>query len=524
MLKLLIVDDEEMIRTGLMKLFDWNSLGFEIVGEAADGNKALDLVKEKKPDIVLTDIRMPFKDGLELINDIKLINDDIRCVILTGYDEFKYAKRAIELGAYSYILKPIEPEVLIEVLNKISLEITRKSKEKDRINDLIQEVEQNRRMEKEYFIIKIVIGAYEPNIDVNVVEKLGFDKHIYSIAIIEEESDNDSYLSTLIELTLSSKNETGRIGWIKYSKNTVLLWAWGENEHEVEGILKSFAEALKQEQKKVNLSNLTIGLGTPHKGITGISLSFNEAVEALNYKFVAGNNIILEAKTVRQERNQHNLATKGILDVADGVRTGNKKIIEDGIEKIYRNAVSMGVRAKPYIHMAVTDAYMQALKIVSDVGGNIGEIFDDPVATFDEIISSPTLEKCLSELTYAIGEIQEYILLKKNGKYASIIEKAENYIKDNFHNVSLSLDKIAHFVGMSSCYFSTIFKQEKGISFIDFLMGIRIQKAKELLSNPKYMAYEVCEMVGYENYSHFSTLFKKNTGMSPTEYKKGISE
>lgn len=374
MLKVLIADDEEAIRKGLKKIITSADIGLNVIGEASDGEIALEMAEKLKPDIMLIDINMPFLNGLDFLNKVNRIIPDTITIIISGYDEFEYARKALQLGVFDYLLKPVDRKKLIDTLLRATDAYNKKMKEKEYKKLTQIEFKENKTYIQESFLKKCIESNFEEKYLIKNMDLL--------------EIDNDEN-----------------------------MWLFIIND--------------KDEILKKNI---------------GIKC----------YSFYKDEYLILIIKN-------------GFLD----------------IEEIKKN---------------LTETYVR-------LSGN------------EIIYSYSILEKGILSLSSAYRNLlKEHI---KKGQNTGNISHIINYIKDNYSDPNLSLQRVADEFHVSPSYLSRIINQKIGISFIEYLTEIRLNKAIELLSvdNDDVYIYEIAKSVGYNSQHYFSRIFKSKTGFSPLEYK-----
>lgn len=268
--------------------------------------------------------------------------------------------------------------------------------------------------------------------------------------------------------------------------------------------------------------SVTIAVGNGKDAILAFSDSYDEASEALNHKFIIGKNQNIFFKdlgeTTRPKQTFPSLVWHE-AELVSAVKRADVKLIEQQLNALIEEIRAQGAAAQLYLKMIIGNIYLQALQAIQQVNVTIEEVFVDPLIVYQKIISHQTIDGMGRELFEALISIADFLTIKKGRKYYPMIAKAQEYILQNFSRGDLSLEEVANVVHISPCYFSLIFKQEVGMTFVDYLIKVRIEKAKELLAVPGSLSYEVAYQVGYNNPTYFSRLFKKHAGVSPTEFK-----
>lgn len=397
MIRLMIVDDDIIIRRGLSQAIPWEEYGFCIAGVAGDGQVALDMVEQVVPDIIIADIRMPHIDGLELAKLLQLKCPEIKVILLTAYKDFEYAKTAIKLNVYDYLLKPVDNQALLEVVARAALA----KAEQQKVN---QKLEESKPLLLQQFFLGLIEERYSP------------DELRTKMELLEIAELSSPLVIAIIKLDGFYQN-------ILFKKDN---------------LKGSVLELIKEltEKRKV----LIIDTGQDEIVLIGSAEDAND--------------------------------TRLILDMG--------RLIE-----LIRQTTAEKLHAKVKL--------------------GIGKTYDNLLQT-----GRSYAEACTAlEINHVLGSMQN-----------TLVGQAIDYITGHYNQSDLSLQEIAGVIHLSPTYLSSIFKKEQGINFSDFVLDLRMDKAKELLSSGVLRVYEVAELVGYNNVHYFSACFKKYTGISPTDYKK----
>lgn len=536
MLKVILVDDEEIIRNGIQQSLDWNSLGFEIVGTAEDGEEALSTIAVTKPNLVITDIKMPFMDGLELIERVRTDYPEIYFIIISGHDEFPLAQRALQLGAYDYILKPIDLAYLESLLQKITADYRQRQKKAAQIASLEEKVSSQEPLLKEIFFQNLLEGKVTPE---ELTAKLQEYKDLtpdafFSVIIVQiddyylitqeqEETECrviDEAFTAVIRNSCDNANVYVVRGHHHYEKH--LICSAGDEKLLTEVVANTCAN-LHQQSSEFEKLSLSLAVSQIHQGINSLSKAYKEAAEALNYKYILGKKQVLffnELNKLHPKKPQGFSYDESGIIVA--VKTGDQTGLEHYLEDLKAKLNEQGKNSQLFLQIVVSNIFVQILKMLKESGGEAEEVFNDPLNTCAKILGNQTAAGALAELRQALDKVATYLSIKRNNKFSQILEKAKEYIRNNYAREDLSLDEVARSIGISPCYFSFLFKQEYGINYIEYLNKIRLEKAKELLTISDAKSYEVAYLVGFNNPTYFSMLFKKYHGVSPSEYKNSL--
>ena len=408
-MKVFLVDDEIVIREGIRESFPWDETPYDLVGEAPDGEMALPMIRDTNPDIVITDIKMPFMDGLELCRVLRTQMPWIGIIVLSGYDEFEYARQCIQLGVREYLLKPISSTDLKEALDKIGKQISEERKSLEHASSLRARMSNDGKFLKEKLIGSLFSDEAAPEDAPNVLKQLSsmgcpVPAPFYTVidaAFSPTEKGQEAILILTEAGNQAVHSSPGRVG--------TRLLVLGESVEDAEEKAYSMASSMVQELERAGCGEIRIGIG-----------EIVEKPEEIVHSF----------KTARHIR--HLL-----------------------VERKDENALILGVR-------------------------EMGDVTDD---------------------------------------MPSVINDAKLYMSQNFTNPNLMLPDVANVVNMSKSRFSAVFSQYTGQTFTEYLIYLRLNRAKELLKTTNYKNSQIAHETGYNDSHYFSYIFKKNVGMTPSEYR-----
>lgn len=562
MIKVFLVEDEYAIREGIKKSVDWEKNGFELVGEAGDGEMAFPKILKTKPDILITDIRMPFMDGLELATLVKKELSDIKIVVLSGYDDFNYAKQAISIGVEEYILKPVSGENLLKELGKIAESIKAHRQEEQAREKYLQDMEEIRALERQKFIHDMIDGKISMQESLEQGRELGIDitATYYSIVLFQaflkdrEDSDVNAYSGvneeilkrikeefadldnvylyeqvgdvlcfleksdTLEEMGTNINRGIGRITDImKDFEDWIYFISCGKSVERIRDVNNSYRDASRRFADRYMLDESCIILGnddTPQR-----QRKIRETIEAEKKDSARdmdlGNIDIrkldisgIDFKMLSQKTILHFLRSGTLSEVGDLVNEYFNSIGEDAMGSImFRQYILM-----ESLLSGLT--FLDSMGVGRDKASDILGELKDPIKFVENLDSSKEYIRLL------LNSMIEYRNQISDKKYLEIIEKAKKFIQDEYRNEDMSLQLVASNVNVSSNHFSAIFRKETGETFIDYLTRVRMENAKELLTCTSMKTSEIGFEVGYRDPHYFSYIFKKTTGMSPKEYRR----
>ena len=527
MYSVFIVDDEIIVREGLRSKIDWEHSPFSFAGEAGDGEIALSMIQDIKPDILITDIRMPFMDGLELARTVKKIQPWIRIIILSGHDEFDYAKKAISIGVEDYILKPFTLEELVASLNKVAAMLDRQKQQFTDISRLKSELESTFVLAREKLLTDLVFGALDSgtviqraaDFDINLIS------HYYTVSVGEihsREDAIDALVAAKSRIMAFIKDEDDVIGFF-VSPNTFVAIIKAQAEEACEDRAFSVAESVKHEVSQIEGVTIVSAIGPVIEHTANIPKSFQDAFAILKKSRFQGMNKIISSNDVDRDLDgsivlQENDPLVDRLNYAD--ESEIDQIIKEYIALLGENTGHFSIIAS-YL---LVDVIMAVSKVIEGLGGDVKQVMPE-ILTHSFVESAVQSEEVfISEIKRVLSSLLAYRNEHVQGRYADVILHAKKYIDKNFANPDICLRSAAEEVNFSPNHFSTIFSQDCGMTFIEYLTSVRVEQAKKLLKSTDMKSADVAYEVGFNDPHYFSFLFKKVTGLSPREWRNSNTE
>jgi len=526
----MIVDDEPIIRMGLKKIINWQEFGFEIVCEARDGEEALELLNQHSIDLIVTDIKMHKITGIELLSVIRKMKLDVIVVLLSGYDDFSYAQEGIRLGAFDYILKPLDCEKFKNILTNVykKLDMKEKKDHEYNVNKIISGEKilydflkgKNLMMMDEY-ISRYNIPLIKDKVQVAIVE---INEIIISSEDLSENEEFD-YLEKSIDDIIKKELKKASIEHFCILNDDIgkkIIIAQTNRDIEMVEFDKTFIMGL---QKIIKTSNedlqtkLNIGVGNAYNKIYSIYKSYLNAKEALKYKYVLGTNKIIHVKELSELRNDNFVypidKEKALINSIVIGNDDSLSLLKELVNEIVTILNFDIFRINIVLTEVVYNIYNNVLKKYSFLEGiydlsNIINIGFLGVETLEDIE-----KKLMDNITKLMYLIKQYNLNNSN----NIVQRACEYVLNNIDD-NITLKSIANNLNISKNYLCSIFKQQTGENFLEYATKAKMERAKVLLKRDDYKVYEVSDMLGYKETAYFSKLFKKFIGCTPAEYKK----
>ena len=522
MYSVFIVDDEMIVREGLRTKIDWEKSRFSFAGEAGDGEIALSMIQDIKPDILITDIKMPFMDGLELAQAVKKLQPKISIIILSGHDEFDYAKKAISIGVEDYILKPFTLDEILRCLNRVAEKLDLERRQFTDISRMKAELESNIVLAREKLCSDIVLGALDTHTAIQKAEALAIDLvarfYIVSVSTIASAGDTIDALIAAKSLVLSvSGSMPDSIGFFIAPDTFVSIIKSGTKELCEEAAF-NIADTIRHEIAKNTTCTVITAIGSIAEHISHIVKSFQDASSILKRCRISDKNKIISAGDIDASQNssivlQENDPLVDRLNYAD----------ESEIDQIIREYIALlGDNRERFSIIAsylLVDVIMAVSKIIEQFGGNIQSVMPE-ILTHTFIDAAVQNEKTfIAEIEKVLVSVLRYRNEHVRGHYADVILRAKKYIDANFADPDICLRSVADAVHFSPNHFSTIFSQECNTTFIEYLTGVRIARAKKLLKSTDMKSADIAYKTGFNDPHYFSFIFKKVTGLSPREYR-----
>jgi two-component system, response regulator YesN len=515
--KVVVVEDDRIIRRGICQAIPWGEHGFVIAGEAGDGEVALDIIEKVQPQVVVSDINMPFMSGLEMAKHIKERSPETRIIFLTGYEDFKYAQEAIKLKAFDYLLKPVDSEYLLEKAKEAAADWEKETVKEKRIIESLPLLQQK-------FFQKLIREG-EGRVDVEQ-ELIGLEVQsegpYFAVILVKhrsEQVDEGHLLKEKMTCFTSSLYPNSNCFVMNAAADEYVILVSLENDNDSRK--GEFAQSLFNHLSEQTRDPVTITHGRAYPNMFEVGKSFLEAKVALDMSHIMGTGRVFSLdETVSKCDQKENYVLDLEIKLENHIKSG---LPEKANETL--NLLSGAIVDGKTVTLA--DLKVLALKFSTMLFFEI-EKWQKEDATnnfsssdvYKDIMELRTLTEMTEILHRLIEQWSTAMYKKKESNYYSHVDQAIKYMQANFHETSLTLQKVAELIHVSTPYLSNLFKIEKGFNFGDYLLELRMKKAMELLSEGNIKTYEVCEKVGYSNPQYFGICFKKYTGQTPAEYKK----
>lgn len=518
MYKVIVVEDDRIIRRSICNA-PWEKNGFILAGEAPDGERALEIIEKEQPQVVISDITMPFMNGLEMARIIKVTSPQTKVIFLTGYEDFKYAHEAIKIQAYDYLLKPVKTEKLIEKAKSAAVEYEKEIQKEKRYQDTLPLLQ--------YSLLQRIMRSKKGHVNLDI------EKELFELGV---ELNGPTYMAMLVNFTLNSEKDeeiktkvsqvirslfskqiNGHV--LNGEKNEVVLFL--SVDHDCEEKLKAFGHTILQELKHKIDGVFTMTIGRTYDNLFEIKTSFLEAQFAMEMKHILGTDCVYSIDdTVPAESQNENKLLELENVFKNQLKLGLPLKAKDTIGQlkslIMENKSTKLEEVKILILKYSTLLHYQVKKWEKEESEN-----SSMTELFNRILGKDTLKEMIEILYQLADEWADFMSAEKNQNHLSLVDQAMEFMNENFHDEELTQQKVAQKVFVSAPYLSNLFKVEKGLNFGGYLLEIRMQKAMEYLRQPNAKIYQVASDVGYRNPQYFSISFKKFSGQTPGEYRRG---
>ena len=522
--RVLLVDDEEEIRAGISRKIEWDQLGFGLVGEASNGQEALEIAEQLEPDVVLTDIKMPFMDGLELCRRLQKTLPAAKVVMFSGFDEFEYARQAVGMNVCKYILKPINAAELNEVLVRLKEQMDRQRIERRDVETLRRRYEASLPVLRELFYARLLDGQIPAEQIQNRVGQYELDlpdgEWIVVLFRVDERDPSFHHDEALLSLQEFLVNQRDDLEWPVHTalyNDTIAMLVKTQT---VYPLLEELERLRSLAQSELGME-ITAGVGLVCKSLAEIRKSCIGAFSALDYRVVMGNQKViyigdlepdLSASVSLGEEDQHQLAS--------AIKLGEEGQVSEIIRRLIGRIRDTRIDL-PQCQLFLMEFSTHLIRLARAGGVGLEEVFGSsftgavPINQFRsyEELENWCVEKgvCLRRL---LGQ-------QRTDSAGRVIERAKSFIDQHYSDSELSVEKLCAYLHLSPAYFSTVFKRETGMSFTAYMTGVRMEEAARLLRETDDKTYLIAEKTGYTDANYFSYVFKRKYSMSPSKYRSG---
>ncbi len=547
MYTILLVDDETTVRDIIRGKTPWEQLGFTVVGEAGNGMEALEAIEESIPDVVITDIKMPYMDGIALAQTIQQRYPAITTVILSGFDEFSYAQSAIRYNVSEYVLKPVSSEDLNQLLLRLKARLDTEITKRNDLAALQATFREILPLMREKFLLSL-LTARQMTDDSALMERarlfgIGLKRDLFMVAVLEvtrqhqhlEDKESEPQNGQLLGIAIIKivneildKEKSDSVA-VDFNNQTTILFSMDAPGLESQEMLFTKLVFRKLEHLRTYISKylgveVTIGVGAPVKSLKLVNSSYMQAVTALNHCTFFPNQDIVFIKDMEPR----NAAAPENLRINDQLRTEFTTAIKLGDDNSIIQALQSmfdELAASNPTQEGLQTYMLELLGILSETaaghGVNLARLHNTTTENnlFGELQNLSTIGKAFRWVSAFACKLREAISGNRQNSHIRFVEDAKQLIFRLHTDMDLGLETVCDQLGVSPSYFSSTFKRETGTSFVQYLTMTRMERAKELLKGTDLKTYEIAEAVGINESNYFSFCFKRYAGISPSQYR-----
>ena len=516
MYKILIVDDEEEIREAIIERIDFNSLGFELIGGASNGVEAIEYVEKFAPDLIVTDIKMPFMTGIELARNVRELHPDTFIAFLTGYEDFSYAKEAIRHNIVSYLLKPISAKdferELLDIKSKMD-----KRKEELLTPPTLELAEREKQYKINSLVMPILYYAQSTKIREWTYKRLleeGLKFDINTLFVVAKLSfPDDQFMGVKERENFLKKIANKYLDSICFSVENDGVVIFYASEKRLNNFVKISCMEFVESANKALGMNIYVGVSHIVK-FNSIYKAFSESVSATEYAKSLSNSLIFIQDIERADNNKFDILSSLIEDIDNKLKYDSDEDFSCYLDSLVKEIVVNNINLTTFFNQVVLSIHKSLSVLVNDV--------DSEILTKLNVMSKLTTPNHLKrDFIQNMKDIKQYFSNIKRDSSAKLCDDAIAIIEKNFCDPDLSLNVLADMLSCSSPYLSMMIKKYKGNSFINILTEKRMEQAQKLIKNTDLKMSMIAEKTGYLDQHYFSYCFKKYFGISPLKMRQG---
>lgn len=527
----LLVDDEADVLQAMKKKIDWEALGFCLAGTAENGQEALEMAEQLHIDVVMTDIKMPYMDGLTLCKNLKQSYRNMKVIIYSGFDDFEFAREAVHLEAEEYLLKPISAGDMEAAFSKVRKKLDQEYDEYRNLNRLSEYYRKSLPAMREQLVMGILEGRIAGERARAMMEtyEICLDSPFYVVAALymdvnpREEQPQPAQLFTLSLKDMVQdylKNRT-RFFSTAFLDQVIVIFMLDERE-EIDQVLYHLDQICKM-GFRVLKSSVTAAVGQICANTDALHTSYEEAVNAMEYRSILGSGQVLYINDIEPCSEENILVTEHeFQNLVHAVKLGNRDETNVAIAQIMDS-----IRKEPISPGQYQLLFMELLSELMKIGRayklHPNQIFGEHAGSWQELYRMVTVDELEGWLQEVCTNLRHVLRHERRDSAARLTEQAKAYIEEHYKESDLSADSLCRCLNVSAAYFSTIFKREVGMSFVAYLTKIRLEHALELLRTTEDKTYIIASRVGYMEPNYFSYVFKKQYGISPSKYRAEMS-
>lgn len=537
--KVLIADDEAEIRDGMIQRLDWGVLGFAVAASAENGVEALEMLEQTKPDVIMTDIKMPFMDGLEFIEKAVEMLPTVKIIVFSGFDDFEYAQKAIRLNVEEYLLKPISSAQLTQSLVKLKKKMDKELEERRNIDLLRESYKESYPIMREQFLAgilertiprqQIFQKAKQYQIDserrLRAVVLIAADRE--PIVEVKEQASLFSGREELVPLAIRQITESvldrfHKVDYLLHQDYIAgIVQLTGESQI---SILMNEINEICRESRSVTGMEVAAGIGSPVQSLEEISYSYREAENAVEYSMLRGRPKGGESVYIKDVEPEDIAGRLQFSEVEEraffrAVKSGDEEKIRQQTESFFHKLEQSRLPNHRY-QTHVFELFTLVMRLADIYHLDLKEVFGGETNYISRLFGLHSLGQIKKWFMQGCIKLGHMIQKEQANAGETLISRAKEYVEDNFQNTALSVERLCEELHVSPAYFSTVFKKQTGKSFVSYLTEVRLNEAVHLLDTTADKTYIIAAKVGYAEPNYFSYVFKKKYGVAPSRYRK----
>lgn len=524
MYKLMLVDDEDEVREGIVATVDFESCGFTLCAQAMGAIDALDKAAQFQPDVVFTDVHMPYMDGMEMISRLQEMYPTMKYIVLSGYDNFIYVKQALQRQVMDYLLKPLSAQGIMKVLCRAKEQLDEQARQRGDLELLQDKVKRNAQQLRRGVILEYLSGsaygdahalcAYPPPEDSRIafpayLAVLSLERTEDNLEVLRRDFDSQPMLlGAAVQEVLSEVFKRHRGECLEYRSQFLLLLPDGQEE-----AIRSCDDAIESLGHYLHLT-ATVGLSDEVGGYGGLGEGYQQAAAALEKRFIAGQGRVYTPSVTKERRLKDMELFEWSSRVQSLCRSGSRQEVDAFGAELTQHIAGMDLSARQLLMMRLVSDTLSA-------AGRAGVDVEPALTTLhlEQALQPAGAASGVEQLGALLLFVADAVRRDVNTTGAEMIARAVDYTQQNYADKELSLESVCAAFGVSQTQFSLLFKRKMGTSFLQFLLDLRIGAAKDLLAHSSRKIYQIAEETGFGDASYFSYCFRQRCGLSPKEYR-----
>jgi two-component system response regulator YesN len=531
MFKVLLVEDEIPVRDRIVKLIDWNSLDLSMVYVANDGQEAYEYLETYDVDLILTDICMPFMDGIELAKKIRAKNDLCKIIFLTGYDNFQYAKDAIELDVYRYLQKPVNKSELENVLKGVVEELNNEIKKEREFFQLKNEYEKQLASFQDRLILDTLHSRNQYNNPKEAFEKLNIDisgdnYRVAVLQIVQEIDIQDAYSMLTYSVFSYFKNKMDKDfshRCILGNQSRIILILSENKSYALEDDVFLLINKIMNSARHIFSVSFSAGISSLYSNINDIKFAFNEAISACQYSVVEGYDKLILSTDMEAIAPMYLDRLENLrYEISNCIRTQDSSVVGEKL-KFYFDTIRFCKCSIDEVKSQLLLLVMAIYKVYNNSVNNVDQKIEVDYSLMQDIFMLSDIREIEQRIVDLMIYMTKTLRRMRESFKSSVVEEALDIIHSRYMISNLDSKQISTALNVSASYFSKLFKQITQKTFVEYLTECRMTEAKKLLRTSDMKVYEISVKVGYDDPQYFSYNFRKHVGTTPSSYrKKGI--